>query len=66
VSEGASIGQSCEEDKMALSEQSNFTNKRVVITGAAGGLGSSLCKSFHAAGAYIIAADRDADGVYAS
>ena len=48
---------------MGLSEQSKFYNKRVVITGAAGGLGSSLCKSFHAAGAYIIAADRDAEGL---
>ena len=48
---------------MGISEKINFYNKRVLITGAAGGLGSSLCKSFHAAGASIIAADRDADGL---
>jgi NAD(P)-dependent dehydrogenase (short-subunit alcohol dehydrogenase family) len=40
-----------------------FDNKSVVITGAAGGLGRSLCLRFGAAGARVAALDRDPDGL---
>jgi UDP-glucose 4-epimerase len=36
--------------------------RRVVVTGAAGGLGAALCRRFAAAGARIVALDRDAAG----
>lgn len=45
--------------------QRDFAGKVVVITGAAGGLGQALARSFAAAGAYIAAFDRDVAGVEA-
>jgi len=41
----------------------DFRGKVVVVTGAAGGLGRSLCLRFAAAGARIAALDRDAAGL---
>ena len=38
----------------------DFAGKTVVVTGAAGGLGRALCLRFAAAGARIVALDRDA------
>jgi len=37
----------------------SFENKTVLITGAAGGIGTEMCKQFAAAGAKIAALDRD-------
>jgi NAD(P)-dependent dehydrogenase (short-subunit alcohol dehydrogenase family) len=45
--------------------QRDFLGKVVVITGAAGGLGRALARSFAAAGARIAALDRDAAGAEA-
>lgn len=45
--------------------QRDFAGKVVVITGAAGGLGRALARSFAAAGARIAALDRDAAGAEA-
>jgi len=45
--------------------QRDFTGKVVVISGAAGGLGRALARSFAAAGARIAALDRDAAGAEA-
>jgi NAD(P)-dependent dehydrogenase (short-subunit alcohol dehydrogenase family) len=42
-----------------------FAGKTVVVTGAAGGLGRSLCLRFGAAGARVGALDRDPDGLQA-
>ena len=41
----------------------DFTNSRVMITGAAGGIGVGLVRYFLAAGATVLATDRDADGL---
>lgn len=46
-------------------KQRSFRDKVVVITGAAGGLGRSLCLRFGAAGARIAALDRDAESLQA-
>lgn len=43
--------------------QRSFRGKTVVVTGAAGGLGRSLCLRFSAAGARVAALDRDANGL---
>jgi NAD(P)-dependent dehydrogenase (short-subunit alcohol dehydrogenase family) len=43
--------------------QRDFRGKAVVITGAAGGLGRSLCLHFAAAGARVAALDRDPTGL---
>jgi len=43
----------------------SFRDKVVVITGAAGGLGRSLCLRFGAAGARVAALDRDPQGLQA-
>ncbi len=45
--------------------QRDFAGKVVVITGAAGGLGRALARSFAAAGAHIAALDCDAPGAEA-
>ena len=42
-----------------------FDGKTVVVTGAAGGLGRSLCRRFAAAGARVAALDRDPQGLQA-
>ena len=38
----------------------NFEGKTTVVTGAAGGIGEALARRFHAAGAQVVVADRDA------
>lgn len=43
----------------------SFAGRTVVVTGAAGGLGRSLCLCFGAAGARVAALDRDAAGLQA-
>ncbi len=42
---------------------SNLTNKTIVITGAASGLGKAWVEGFHAEGARIVAADVNKDGL---
>ena len=37
----------------------DFTGRRVLVTGAAGGLGSRMARAFHAHGAVVVLADRD-------
>ena len=37
----------------------DFTGRRVLVTGAAGGLGSRMARAFHAHGAAVVLADRD-------
>lgn len=39
----------------------NLDGKTTVVTGAAGGIGAALARRFHAAGARVVVADRDAD-----
>lgn len=46
-----------------FSRELDFTGKRVMITGAAGGLGRSLAQAFDLAGANLILADIDAAGL---
>jgi NAD(P)-dependent dehydrogenase (short-subunit alcohol dehydrogenase family) len=41
----------------------NFVGKRVLITGAAGGLGGALARAFHEAGASLVLADLDGDAL---
>ena len=41
----------------------DFTGKSVVITGAARGIGRAMVRQFVAAGASVVAADRDRDGL---
>ena len=43
----------------------DFTGKRVLITGAAGGIGEAMAEAFAAQGATIVAADRNVDGMAA-
>ncbi len=43
--------------------QFDFTGKAVIMTGAARGIGRSMVKTFHDAGAMVLAADRDAEGL---
>jgi NAD(P)-dependent dehydrogenase (short-subunit alcohol dehydrogenase family) len=40
-----------------------FSGKRVLVTGAAGGLGGAFARAFHDAGAALVLADRDGDGL---
>jgi len=40
-----------------------FAGKRVLVTGAAGGLGGAFARAFHDAGATLVLADRDEDGL---
>jgi NAD(P)-dependent dehydrogenase (short-subunit alcohol dehydrogenase family) len=40
----------------------DLTNRHVVVTGAAGGIGRALAERFHQAGAHVVAADLDEDG----
>lgn len=41
----------------------NFEGKTTVVTGAANGIGAALARRFHAAGARVVVADRDADNL---
>jgi len=43
--------------------QFDFTGKAVIMTGAARGIGRTMVKTFHDAGAMVLAADRDAEGL---
>jgi len=43
----------------------NFTGQRVLVTGAAGGLGGAFARAFHAAGATMVLADREEVGLAA-
>ncbi len=42
-----------------------FSEKRVLVTGAAGGIGQVITKMLRAEGARVAAADRNCDGVAA-
>lgn len=44
----------------------NITNKVVVVTGAASGLGLATCKAFSAAGAHVVGFDLDGSAVQAA
>ena len=41
----------------------DFAGKAVIITGAARGIGRTMVRTFHDAGAMVLAADRDAEGL---
>ena len=41
----------------------SFAGKRVLVTGAAGGLGGAFARAFHDSGASLVLADRDGDGL---
>jgi NAD(P)-dependent dehydrogenase (short-subunit alcohol dehydrogenase family) len=43
----------------------DFTGRRVLVTGAASGIGAAMARTFHAHGATMILADRDASGLEA-
>ena len=43
----------------------DFSGRRVVVSGAAQGIGRAIVDSFHAAGAEVVAVDRDAEGLAA-
>jgi len=43
----------------------NFEGKTTVVTGAANGIGAALARRFHAAGARVVVADRDAKNLEA-
>lgn len=41
----------------------DFSARRVLVTGAAGGIGTAMARAFHAHGATVLLADRDRDAV---
>jgi NAD(P)-dependent dehydrogenase (short-subunit alcohol dehydrogenase family) len=43
----------------------DFTGKRVLVTGAASGIGAAMARTFHGHGATMVLADRDAAGLEA-
>jgi NAD(P)-dependent dehydrogenase (short-subunit alcohol dehydrogenase family) len=45
--------------------QLDFSAQRVLVTGAAGGIGSAMARAFHAHGATLLLADRDRDAMAA-
>src|SRR4051794_30579153 len=47
----------------SLSDKLNYDGRRVLITGAAGGIGSALARCFAGAGASLALADRNAEGL---
>jgi NAD(P)-dependent dehydrogenase (short-subunit alcohol dehydrogenase family) len=47
----------------SLSDKLNYDGRRVLITGAAGGIGSALARSFAGAGASLSLADRNSEGL---
>lgn len=47
----------------SLLDKLRFEGRRVLITGAAGGIGTCLARTFAAAGASLVLADRDAQGL---
>src|SRR6476619_6861599 len=51
------------EGDAAVQVSYDYSGTCAVVTGAARGVGRSLVQAFTAAGAHVIAADRDADGV---
>jgi NAD(P)-dependent dehydrogenase (short-subunit alcohol dehydrogenase family) len=46
-----------------MAEGPSFRGQRVLVTGAAGGLGQALARAFHGAGATLVLADRQADAL---
>jgi NAD(P)-dependent dehydrogenase (short-subunit alcohol dehydrogenase family) len=48
-----------------LAQDLDLSGRRVLVTGAAGGLGQALARGFAAAGARLVLADRDAEGLAA-
>jgi len=46
-----------------MTEPRQFEGQRVLVTGAAGGLGSAIARAFHAAGARLVLADRAAEAL---
>ena len=40
----------------------NLENKRILVTGCGGGIGSAICRKLKAEGAEVIATDLDANG----
>jgi NAD(P)-dependent dehydrogenase (short-subunit alcohol dehydrogenase family) len=50
--------------KIELSDL-DFTGKRVLVTGAASGIGAAMARTFHGHGATMVLADRDAAGLEA-
>jgi NAD(P)-dependent dehydrogenase (short-subunit alcohol dehydrogenase family) len=46
-----------------MTESRRFEGQRVLVTGAAGGLGSAIARAFHDAGAKLVLADRDAEAL---
>jgi NAD(P)-dependent dehydrogenase (short-subunit alcohol dehydrogenase family) len=41
----------------------DFKDRSIIVTGAARGIGRALVKAFYDSGAYVVAADRDEDGL---
>ena len=48
-----------------MTEGPSFKGQRVLVTGAAGGLGQALARAFHGAGATLVLADRHAEALAA-
>jgi NAD(P)-dependent dehydrogenase (short-subunit alcohol dehydrogenase family) len=46
-----------------MTEPRRFEGQRVLVTGAAGGLGSAIARAFHDVGAKLVLADRDAEAL---
>jgi NAD(P)-dependent dehydrogenase (short-subunit alcohol dehydrogenase family) len=46
-----------------MTEPRRFEGQRVLVTGAAGGLGGAIARAFHDAGARLVLADRDSEAL---